>query len=118
MELGELLIVNGNGNKQLMRDIVRGIYFYNMGYLTNCTAPTQKINMLSQYCIKRTTAILRIQKMWRGASFRKKVMQIARKNYLKNRAAVKIQRWYRNLPSSHRKIFILDSSKMLKSFNN
>jgi hypothetical protein len=56
--------------------------------------------------------------MWRGASFRKKVMELARKNYLKNRAAVKIQRWYRNLPSSHRKIFILDSSKMLKSFNN
>jgi hypothetical protein len=39
--------VCGNGNKQLLRDIVRGVYFYNMGFLTNGNAPPKKINILS-----------------------------------------------------------------------
>lgn len=107
MELSELLKISGNGNKQLLRDIVRGVYFYNMGYLTNCVVPVQKINILSEYSIKRVTAILRIQRMWRGANLRKKIMKIARKNYLNTRAAAKIQRWYRNLSINHRKNFML-----------
>lgn len=45
VNLGELK--KFSGDKQTIKDAVRGIYFYNMGYLTNCVAPTQKINILS-----------------------------------------------------------------------
>lgn len=38
MDLNELKKVSGS--KQLLKDIVRGVYFYNMGYLTNCEVPT------------------------------------------------------------------------------
>lgn len=56
--------------------------------------------------------------MWRGASLRNKIMKIARQNYLKTRAAAKIQRWYRNLPRNHRRFFMLDTTRTLRNFTN
>lgn len=100
MDLSELKKINGS--RQVLKDIVRGCFFYNMGYLTNCAIPTQKINFLSEYSIRKISAIIKIQRMWRGANLRKKIKDVARKNFIINRAAVKIQRWYRNLARFHR----------------
>ena len=116
MDLGELKKVCGS--KQLLKDIVRGVYFYNMGYLTNCDLPTHKIDILSDYSIKKMTAILKIQKVWRGISFRRRIMRTAKANYRISRAAVKIQRWFRNLQWNHRKIFMFDMCQFLRNFNS
>lgn len=116
MDLNELKKIKGS--KQLLKDIVRGVYFYNMGYLTNCNTPTGKINILSDYSIKRTTAILKIQRVWRGISFRRKIMKTAKANYRLSRAAVKIQRWFRNLQWNHRRIFMFDMCQFLRNYNN
>ena len=50
----------------MRQDVVRGVYFYNVGYFTNGQIPHLKINVFSEYFIKKMSAIVRIQKCWRG----------------------------------------------------
>lgn len=47
--------------------------------------------------------------MWRGVNLRSKIRDAARKNYILNRATVKIQRWFRNLAWNHRKLFMFEN---------
>lgn len=54
--------------------------------------------------------------MWRGFILRKRIKNTIKVNFIQNRAAKKIQRWYRNLPWNHRRIFMFDMTKLLKSF--
>jgi hypothetical protein len=56
--------------------------------------------------------------MWRGSHLRRKIREFAKQNYLRNRAATKIQRWFRNLRLNHRKLFMLEMEQFLRSFNN
>ena len=58
---------------RMRQDIVRGIYFYNNGYFTNGEIPVIKINVFSEHFIKKMSAIVRIQKCWRGYQERKHI---------------------------------------------
>lgn len=114
MNLSELVQINGSF--QVLKDLVRLIYFYNMGYLTEGTAPSLKINFLSEFSINKMSSILKIQKMWRSRSLRKKLSKVIKLNFTRQRAAMKIQRWYRSLSWNHRRIFMITNLKILRNF--
>ena len=61
---------------------------------------------------------MRIQRVWRGSKIRKQVRQELAENYTKKRAATRIQRWFRNLKFNHRKNFIAENVRFLKSFTS
>lgn len=116
LNLSELKKVSGN--KEVLMDIIRGVYFYNTGYLTKSKIPTKKINILSQYCIKKISYVIKIQKAWKGVRLRRKLSQILKDIYTRQRAAIKIQRWIRNLSVKHRHYFILNMIEYLNTFNS
>jgi hypothetical protein len=106
------------GTVGMLRDLVRGVYFYNSGYLTKSVVPALKVSLLTEFSMKRISSVLTIQRVWRGVMTRKKLKGIVNDLFTKQRASVKIQRWLRNLPYSHRKLFMLNMIEVLQNFNS
>lgn len=73
--LSELSYVGGD--QKMLRDVVRGVYFYNLGHLTGSRKPENKIEILSESHIKKVCAAQVIQRIWRGYSLRKNFKQKA-----------------------------------------
>ena len=113
----ELVKVSGE-DVRMRRDIARGVYFFNQGYFTNNEVPFIKINLLSENFIKITSAIIRIQRVWKGFKVRRSLKQELTSEYTRQRAACRIQRWFRNLKFSHRKNFMTEQVRFLKSFTS
>ena len=110
-------LIRFEGSQLLLRDIVRGVYFYNTGRLNGGSSPenNERINVFTEFSLKKIASVTKIQKVWRGYSYRKK-KEVHLKVLLKfQRAAIIIQRWVRKLPTYRKKNFIYDTSKQLES---
>ena len=71
--LSELTEVVGPVN--ILRDVARGIYFYNLGHLTEGKRPDKKIDILSEYFIRKVSSVLTIQRIWKGYCLRKRMKE-------------------------------------------
>ena len=88
------------GSYQLLKTIVRGVYFYNSKRLT--LPPSEqgrRIHLLSESCVRRISAAVALQRAWRGFSFRKKHQGELQLVLRYQKLATLIQRWFRRLPT-------------------
>ncbi len=114
--LEELVKVEGTAN--LLKNIVRAIYFFNTRGFKGSHRSLERIQFFSEATLRRISSAIKIQKVWRGFNFRKK-----NEHYLKlilkmQRAATIIQRWFRRLPTIKRKEFMFLTAKKLNSIHD
>ena len=114
--LSELTEIIASPN--VLKDVVRGIFFYNLGHLTGGNRPEKKIDSLSQFHIRKISSVLTIQRLWKGYLLRKKMKKTLSEKYTQSRAVVKIQRWLRGLRWKHRRDFIFEQGRYLKLFTD
>ena len=60
------------GNPQKLKDISRGIYFFNTRRITSSEITNERINFFSERSLQQISAAVLIQKTWKGYIFRKK----------------------------------------------
>jgi hypothetical protein len=61
-----------NGDPQIIKDISRGIYFFNTRRITSPELTTERINFFSKSHIVKISSVTLIQRVWRGYVVRKK----------------------------------------------
>ena len=59
----------------ILKDVARGVYFYNLGHLTEGKKPEGKIDLLSEYFIRKVSSALTIQRIWKGYCLRKRMKE-------------------------------------------
>lgn len=106
-------LIKIQGSQVLLKDIVRGIYFFNTGRLQSPNQNNLRINILTQYSLKKIVSVTKIQKIWRGYSFRKKNSYHFKAILKAQRAAIIIQRWFRRLPHYKKTNFVYSVAKKM-----
>jgi len=66
--------------------------------------------------IKKVISAVKIQKVWRGFTFRKRNEKYLKAVLKMQRAAIIIQRWFRKLPMYHKKYFMIKTVNELNKF--
>lgn len=94
------------GSYELLKTIVRGVFFYNSKRLSlPKSEQDRRINLLSEMCVRRISAAVAVQRAWRGFIFRKKHQSELQLILRYQKAATMIQRWFRRLPIYHKRAF-------------
>ena len=102
------------GSYELLKTIVRGVFFYNSKRLSLPASEQHKrINLLSELCVKRISAAVSVQRAWRGFSFRKKHQGELQAILKYQKAATMIQRWFRRLPALRKRCFLFSIRPLL-----
>lgn len=104
------------GSSQLLKTIVRGVFFYNSGRLSLPQSEQgRRIHLLSESCLRRISAAVAVQRAWRGFSFRKKHQGELQLVLRYQKAATIIQRWFRRLPALRKRAFLFSLRPLLAS---
>jgi len=69
------------------------------------------VEVFSETMIIKIVSAVKIQKVWRGFSLRKRNSKYLKAVMRMQRAAIIIQRWKRRLPINHKKYFMLKAAK-------
>ncbi len=93
---------------------MRGVYLFNSGRLSGGNTDCQRIHVFTESSLKRIASVIKIQKVWRGYSYRKKNEGHIKTLLKFQRAAIIIQRWVRRLPVYRKKNFIYKTAKQLE----
>jgi hypothetical protein len=106
-------LIRFEGSQLLLKDIVRGVYFFNTGRLDGGNPESERIHVFTEFSLRKVASVTKIQKVWRGYCYRKKNEEHVKVLLKFQRAAIIIQRWVRRLPTYRKKNFIYAASKQL-----
>lgn len=62
------------GDKQFLKDVARGIYFFNSRRLTGLRSNNDRINFFSEMHLKKISSAVAIQRFWRGYRTRSRIL--------------------------------------------
>lgn len=103
VDMDKLFVIEGD--KQLLKDVARGIYFFNSRRLTASSSSQDRINFFSDMHLKRISSAVIIQRFWRGFRSRSRLIDPLKQLLIITRAAVIIQKWVRHLPQKNKRQF-------------
>lgn len=111
-EASEMLEIDTN--EAIRKAICRAVVLYNKGRLQPISDGA--LVLVPEKVVLQNSASLNLQKLWRGYQARKAYRKQLLQDLSRARAAIRIQRWVRRLPSHHRKKFLALSKRLLNQF--